>query len=47
MELKAGLEDAIRACIKDMRVDLRTQIFVKCPELINEVIEAASVTAYA
>jgi hypothetical protein len=43
-ELTAGLEEAVRACIKEMRSEMKTQIFDKCPELIEEAIEAAPAT---
>jgi hypothetical protein len=46
-ELTTGLEEAVRACIKEMRAEMRTQIFDKCPELIDEAIEAAPATVHA
>jgi hypothetical protein len=45
-ELTTGLEEAVRACIKEMRSEMRT-IFDKCPELIEEAIEAAPATVHA
>ncbi|KAG9195536.1 hypothetical protein G6011_00657 [Alternaria panax] len=46
-ELTEGLEAAIRACIREMRSELKSQIFDKCPELINEAIQTAPTTAHA
>ncbi|KAI4958590.1 hypothetical protein J4E86_004194 [Alternaria arbusti] len=46
-QLTEGLEAAIGACIKEMRSEMKTQIFDKCPELINKAIESAPATAHA
>lgn len=43
--LDKGLEDAIAACIDEMRVEMKHQIFDKYPELIQEAIRAAPDTA--
>lgn len=46
-ELETGLEQAVLACINEMRTELKNQIFDKCPELINDAIKAAPATASA
>ncbi|CAO2648594.1 Nn.00g078610.m01.CDS01 [Neocucurbitaria sp. VM-36] len=46
-ELDTGLQAAIRACIHEMRAELKHQIFDKYPELISNAIEAAPNTANA
>lgn len=46
-QLMDGLEAAIRACITEMRSEMKSQIFDKCPELINKAIEFAPATAHA
>jgi len=46
-ELETGLEQAVHACINEMRAELKNQIFDKCPELINDAIVAAPTTASA
>ncbi|KAI8943413.1 hypothetical protein NX059_001425 [Plenodomus lindquistii] len=46
-QLETGLEQAVQACIGEMRSELKNQIFDKTPELINEAIEAAPTTALA
>ncbi|KAI4649500.1 hypothetical protein J4E93_003820 [Alternaria ventricosa] len=45
--LMDGLQGAIGACIKEMQSEMKTQIFDKCPELINKAIETAPATAHA
>jgi len=46
-ELNNGLNDAIHACIKEMRHLLKTQIYDKCPELIKDAVKVAPVTAHS
>ncbi|KAH7392794.1 hypothetical protein BKA66DRAFT_567533 [Pyrenochaeta sp. MPI-SDFR-AT-0127] len=46
-ELETGLEEAVLACINEMRAELKNHILDKCPELINDAIEAAPTTANA
>jgi hypothetical protein len=46
-ELEDVLEAAVRACINEMRLEMKTQIFDKCPDLIDHAIEAAPATAHA
>ncbi|KAH9867685.1 hypothetical protein IAQ61_008279 [Plenodomus lingam] len=46
-QLETGLEQAVHACINEMRAELKNQIFNKCPELINDAIQAAPTTALA
>jgi GTPase SAR1 family protein len=46
-ELTDGLDAAIRACIREIRSEMKSQIFDKCPELISEAIESAPATAHA
>lgn len=46
-ELETGLEEAIRACIIEMRAEMKHQIFDKFPDLIEEAKEAAPNTASA
>ncbi|KAI0583441.1 Dynamin-N domain-containing protein [Pyrenophora tritici-repentis] len=46
-ELTKGLNEAVRACFKEMRHCVKTQVNDKYPELINEAVKAAPVTAYA
>jgi hypothetical protein len=46
-DLTDGLEAAIAACIKEMRSDMKSQIFDKYPELIDKAVESAPATARA
>tara|TARA_R110002003_G_scaffold214_21_gene16141 strand:- start:1902 stop:2369 length:468 start_codon:yes stop_codon:yes gene_type:complete len=44
-ELERGLEESVRACLNVMKKEMNDQIFDKYPDLINEAINAAPVTA--
>ena len=46
-ELDNSLNDAVGACIKEMRHVLKTQIYDKCPELIQDAAKVAPGTAYS
>ncbi|KAF5847933.1 hypothetical protein GGP41_009209 [Bipolaris sorokiniana] len=44
-ELKTGFDDSVRACVKQVRSEVKLQISDRFPELVNDAIEAAPATA--
>ncbi|KAF2031640.1 hypothetical protein EK21DRAFT_62781 [Setomelanomma holmii] len=44
-ELEKGLEEAVRACLNVLKKEMNDQIFGKYPDLIEEAINSAPVTA--
>lgn len=46
-ELTAGSESATRACIREMQSEMKSQIFDRRPELVNQAIQTAPTTAHA
>ncbi|KAE8844038.1 hypothetical protein HRS9122_05141 [Pyrenophora teres f. teres] len=46
-ELTYGLNEAVGACMKEMRYIVQTQVNSKFPELVSDAVKVAPMTAYA